>query len=123
MKIVEMTTKDLEYDTSRQSTSLRELTSILKEVLLWVNFYQTAVCATEKQIKKGRIDHCSKLQSDFPGGSVVKNPPAIAEDAKDVSLIPGWVDPLAQEMATHFSMLSWKIPWTEEPDGLKSMGS
>ena len=30
----------------------------------------------------------------------------------------GWEDPLELEMATHFSILAWKIPWTEEPDGL-----
>ena len=31
----------------------------------------------------------------------------------------GWVDPLEKEMVTHFSILAWKIPWTEEPDGLQ----
>ena len=35
----------------------------------------------------------------------------------------GWVDPLEMEMATHSSLLAWKMPWTEEPDGLQSMGS
>ena len=35
----------------------------------------------------------------------------------------GWDDPLEKEMATHSSIPSWKIPWTEEPDGLQSMGS
>ena len=34
----------------------------------------------------------------------------------------GWKDPLKKEMATHSSILAWKIPWTEEPDGLQSMG-
>ena len=34
----------------------------------------------------------------------------------------GWEDPLEKEMATHFSILAWKIPWTEEPGGLQSMG-
>ena len=32
-------------------------------------------------------------------------------------------DPLKQEMATHSSILAWRIPWTEEPGGLQSMGS
>ena len=31
-------------------------------------------------------------------------------------------DPLEKEMATHFSILAWEIPWTEEPGGLQSMG-
>ena len=35
----------------------------------------------------------------------------------------GWEDPLEKEMAIHSSTLSWKIPWTEEPDRLQSMGS
>ena len=34
----------------------------------------------------------------------------------------GQEDPLKEEMATHFSILAWKIPWTEEPGGLQSMG-
>ena len=35
----------------------------------------------------------------------------------------GRENPLEQEMATHFSVLAWEIPWTEEPGGLQSMGS
>ena len=35
----------------------------------------------------------------------------------------GWEDALEEEMATHSSILTWKIPWTEKPDGLQSMGS
>ena len=35
----------------------------------------------------------------------------------------GWEDPLEEEIATHSSDIAWKIPWTEEPGGLQSMGS
>ena len=35
----------------------------------------------------------------------------------------GWKDPLEKEIATHSSILAWKIPWTEEPDRLQSTGS
>ena len=35
----------------------------------------------------------------------------------------GWEDPLEEGMATHSSTLAWRIPWTEEPGGLKSLGS
>ena len=35
----------------------------------------------------------------------------------------GWEDPLEEGMATHSSVLAWRIPWTEEPGGLQSMGS
>ena len=51
---------------------------------------------------------------------LVKNPPAVQE-----TWVPslGWEDPLEKEMATHSSTLAWKIPWTEEPGRLQSMGS
>ena len=52
---------------------------------------------------------------------MVKNMPANAGDSRDVGLMPGLEDPL--EEATHSSILAWKIPWTEEPGGLQSMGS
>ena len=35
----------------------------------------------------------------------------------------GWEEPLEKGMATHSSILAWRIPWTEEPGGLQSMGS
>ena len=35
----------------------------------------------------------------------------------------GWEDPLEEGMATHFSILAWRIPWTEETGGLQSIGS
>ena len=35
----------------------------------------------------------------------------------------GWEDPLEKEMATHSSILAWRISWTEEPGGLESVGS
>ena len=34
-----------------------------------------------------------------------------------------WEDPLGKELATHFSIIAWETPWTEEPDGLQSTGS
>ena len=34
----------------------------------------------------------------------------------------GWEDPMEKEMATHYSILAWKISWTEKPGGLRSMG-
>ena len=53
---------------------------------------------------------------------MVKNLPAKAGDTGDAGSIPGWEDPLKEEMATHSSILARKIPWTEEPGGLQSMG-
>ena len=50
----------------------------------------------------------------------VKNLPAMQETGV-LSLGPD--DPLEKDMATHFSSLAWKIPWTKEPGGLQSKGS
>ena len=54
---------------------------------------------------------------------MVKNKPANSGDSRDVGLIPGLEDPLEEEMATHSSILAWRIPGTEEPGRLQSMGS
>ena len=58
----------------------------------------------------------------FQVALVVKNPAANAGDLGDAGSIPGWDDPLEEGMATHSSILAWKIPWTEEPGRLQSMG-
>ena len=55
----------------------------------------------------------------FPVTQTVKNLPAIWETQVQ-SL--GWEDPLEKEMATHSSILAWRIPWAEDPSGLQSMG-
>ena len=44
-------------------------------------------------------------------------------NAGDLGLTLVWEDTLEKEMATYSSILAWKIPWTEEPGGLQSMGS
>ena len=51
---------------------------------------------------------------------MIENPPAMQETWLR-SL--GWEDPLEEEMATHYSILVWRIPGTEEPGSLQSMGS
>ena len=50
---------------------------------------------------------------------LLKNLPANAGATRDEGLIPGSEDPLEKEMATHFSPLVWKIPWTEQPGELR----
>ena len=57
------------------------------------------------------------------GGLVVKNPPTNVETQETWVRSLGQEDHLEKEMATHFSILAWKIPWTEEPGRLQSMGS
>ena len=65
------------------------------------------------------------LYGDYglPQCSVVKNPPAMQE-TWETGFHP-WVRkiPLEEGMATHSSVLAWRIPWTEEPGGLQSMGT
>ena len=56
----------------------------------------------------------------FPGGSDGKES---ACNAGDLGSIPRLEDPLEKGMATHSSTLASRIPWTEEPGGLQSMGS
>ena len=59
----------------------------------------------------------------YPDGSAGKNLPAVQETQEMWVLSLGGEDPLEEETATHSSILAWKIPWTEEPGGLQSMGS
>ena len=54
---------------------------------------------------------------------VVKNLLANAGDIRDVVRSLGWEDFLVEGMATHSSILAWKITWTEEPGGLQSIES
>ena len=60
------------------------------------------------------------LPIDFPGGSDGK---ASAYNVGDPGSTPGKEDLLEKEMATHSSILAWKITWMEEPGRLQSMGS
>ena len=59
----------------------------------------------------------------FQGGSAVKNLPAMQGMHEMQVQSLGWEDPLEEKMAAHSSILAWRIPWTEEPGGLLSIGS
>ena len=54
---------------------------------------------------------------------VVKNPPANARNAETQVQSLGWEDPLEEEMAAHYRILAWRIPWIEEPGRIQSMVS
>ena len=58
--------------------------------------------------------------SHVPGGSDGNESTC---NAGDLGSVPGQEDPLEKGMATHSSILAWRIPWTKEPAGLQSMGS
>ena len=64
----------------------------------------------------------SMVNKDFPGCSVLKNPPAMQEMLETGVWSLDQEDPLEEKMASHSSILAWEIPWTEEPGGLQSLG-
>ena len=61
---------------------------------------------------------CSAKQG-FPGGSALKNPPAVQVIQEMQVLFLGWEDLLEEGMTTHSSILARRIPWTEESGGLQ----
>ena len=63
-----------------------------------------------------------KAISGFPGGSAINNRPAVQEPQKMQVRALGQEDHLEKGMAAHSSILAWRIPWTEEPGRLQSMG-
>ena len=63
------------------------------------------------------------MPEDFHSGSAVKNLPAMQEPQETRVPSLGGEDPLEKGTATHSSILAWRIPWTEEPGGVQSMGS
>ena len=66
---------------------------------------------------------CLYIVTGFPHGTMVKNLPATAGDEDPQLQSLGQKDPLEEGMETHSSILVWKIPWTEKPGRLQSMGS
>ena len=70
--------------------------------------------ATKPPLPRGR--------SGFPGGSVDKDLPAMQETLQIWVLFLGQEDPLEEGTETHSSIFAWRIPWTEEPGELKSIG-
>ena len=66
-----------------------------------------------------QLTHTHKLCLGFPGGSDSKE---LACNAGDLGLILGQEDPLEKGVATHSRILVWRIPWTEDPGRLLSMG-
>ena len=78
------------------------------------------------------MDFCQKTDcielyrqnSGSPGGSSGKETHLPVQERWEVWVeLLGWEDPLEEGMATHSSILAWRIPWTEEPSRLQSMGS
>ena len=56
----------------------------------------------------------------FPSGLAVENPPVMQETQETWIQYPSWEDSLEEEMAIHFNIPAWRVPWTGEPGGLHS---
>ena len=68
------------------------------------------------------LSHLNLINRASQVALMLKNLPADAGDVRDLGLIPGQEDPLEEGMATHSSILAWRIPWTEEPGRPQSTG-
>ena len=79
-------------------------------------FYHFSAQMLYYNLPSHRLTHPSALPGGLDGKESTCN-------AGNPSLIPGLGRSLEKGMATHSSILAWRIPWTEEPDGLQSMGS
>ena len=89
----------------------------------------SAVKLVRLQLLEGRQDFPTGLtpfisctsagRKGFPGGSVSQEPAMRETHVQSL----GWEDPLEKEIATHSCILDWRIPQTEEPGGLQSLGS
>ena len=70
-----------------------------------------------------RIGEEYNWQGGFPGGSAVKNPSAMRETQEMGIWSLGQENPLEKGMAAHSRICAWRIPWSEEPGRLQSIGS
>ena len=78
--------------------------------------------AAQNRTRLKRLSSSKPFKVGFLSVSEVKNPPAMQEPQETQVWSLGQEDPLEKEMATHSSVLPWRIPWTEEPGGLQSIG-
>ena len=85
--------------------------------------------AEEPEIKLPTSVGSSKKQKSSRKASASTRASLVAQSVKNLPAVQetqfqslGWEDPVEKEMATHSSILSWKISWTEEPGGLQFMG-
>ena len=82
--------------------------------------FNTLLSLNDQAGKNNNIENLNnKINRTDLVAQLVKNLPAVQET--QVQFL-GWEDPLEKEMAIHSSILAWRIPWTEEPGGLQSMG-
>ena len=89
----------------------------------WIQLYEWHGPRGHKRRKNWRMFLTSYTGNErFPSGSVIKNLPARQEPQETWLPSLGQEDPLEKGMATPSSTLAWRIPWTEDPGGLQSVG-
>ena len=86
---------------------------------VFVSFMVTFQRDEYQSLRNMFLDYKTNKSQGFPGNSVVK----IHLPMQEMQVLSlGWDDPLEKEITIHSSILAWKIPWTEEPCRLQSMG-
>ena len=100
--------------TTRKTIALTRRTFVGEVISLLFNKLSRLVITFLPRSKRLLISWASLV------AQMVRNRPVIWESSVR-SL--GWKDPREEDMATHYSILAWRIPWTEEPYGLQTMGS
>ena len=103
--------------TNTMNMSLSKLWKLVMGREAW---YAAVHGVAKSQTQRRNWTELKFIRWTFPMTQAVKNPPAMQE-VQVQSL--GVEDPLKDEMATHSSILAWKIPWTEKPGGLQFIGS
>ena len=81
------------------------------------------VLSTRQTIIFHNLDAVTYIFLGFPDGSLIKNLPTVQEMQETQIRSLSREDPLEEEMPNHSGILAWRIPWTEKPGELQSMGS
>ena len=89
--------------------------------VIFPSFTPAKLCSRYTELLAS-ISNLPFLHLDLHGGLAVKNVPVVQETQEMWVHSLCWEDPLEEGMATDSSILAWRIPWTEEPGGLKFIG-
>ena len=110
------------YEDPAQQKQNKTLVILLYQMFSWVLSWRSMSFLRFNQLYVG---NCSWVWDgkDFPGGVNGKEPNSQYRRHEMWVQSLGWDDPLEEGMATHSHILAWRTPWTEEPGGLRSVGS
>ena len=126
---VDLILGNLIFNTIQRWEIINWVASILQDRMTTTTYYHDFQECLVRYIKFHKVMLSEKegryrIWWGFPGGTSGKEPACQSRRCKETQVRSlGWEDPLEEGMATHCSVLDWRIPWTEEPGGLQSMGS